>query len=325
MSRSALIVIVERIRSPAPRSRNGMRLSEIASMKFGSTPSSSAMNLPMSTSKPSTSSVCGLLKPNGGTSNFTPIVISPRSWIFPSVLLAGNCSASAAWSPPPPAPPSSSSSSSPQAASASAATASAIASSARHSFMPVIPNPSSVVDDLVHELLRPGALRRREELVGRPLLHDLAGVDEDDPVADLAREPHLVGHHDHRHAVPGQLAHHVEDLADHLRVERRRRLVEQHQLRLHRQGASDRHTLLLAAGQVGRVVVRLFRNPHPLQQPARPLPGLLAADVLRLDRPEHDVVEHRHVREQVELLEDHPDVRPQPAERLARVVDRRAV
>ena len=73
-----------------------MRLSEIASTNFGSTPSSSAMIRPMSTSKPSTSSVCGFLKPNGGTSNFTPIVISPRSWILPIVVSAGNCSASAA-------------------------------------------------------------------------------------------------------------------------------------------------------------------------------------------------------------------------------------
>ena len=56
-----------------------MRLSEIASTNLGSTPSSSAMRLPMSTSKPSISPDCGFLKPNGGTSYFTPIVISPRS------------------------------------------------------------------------------------------------------------------------------------------------------------------------------------------------------------------------------------------------------
>jgi hypothetical protein len=71
------MVIVERIRSAVPPLRNGIRLSEIASMNFGLTPSSAAIALPRSTSKPSTSPVCGFLKPNGGTSNFTPIVISP--------------------------------------------------------------------------------------------------------------------------------------------------------------------------------------------------------------------------------------------------------
>jgi hypothetical protein len=38
------------------------------------------------------------------------------------------------------------------------------------------------------------------------------------------------------------------------------------------------------------------------------LPGGLALD---LDRPERDVLDHGAVREQVELLEDHPDLRPQ--------------
>ena len=69
-----------------------MRLSEIASMNLGSTPSLSAIALPRSTSKPSTSPLCGFLKPNGGTSYFTPIAISPFSWILPIVVSAGNFS-----------------------------------------------------------------------------------------------------------------------------------------------------------------------------------------------------------------------------------------
>ena len=52
-------------------------------------------------------------------------------------------------------------------------------------------------------------------------LEDPAGVEEADPVRDVAREAHLVGRDDHRHPVAGQLADHVEDLGDELRVERR--------------------------------------------------------------------------------------------------------
>ena len=70
-----------------------MRLSEIASMNFGLTPSFSATALPMSTSKPSMSPLCGFLKPNGGTSYLTPIAISPFFWILPIVVSAGNFSA----------------------------------------------------------------------------------------------------------------------------------------------------------------------------------------------------------------------------------------
>ena len=89
-------------------------------MKFGSTPSLAAIALPKSTSKPSISSVCGFLNPNGGTSYLTPILISPAAWIFPIVVSSGNCSTSAACSDPPVL--SGSSSSSPQAATNSPST-----------------------------------------------------------------------------------------------------------------------------------------------------------------------------------------------------------
>ena len=65
-------------------------------MNFGLTPSFAATALPISTSKPSTSPDCGFLTPNGGTSNLTPIVISPFSWILPSVVSAANFSTDAA-------------------------------------------------------------------------------------------------------------------------------------------------------------------------------------------------------------------------------------
>ena len=97
-----------------------------------------------------------------------------------------------------------------------------------------------------------------------------AVVHEDERVADLAGEADLVGDHDHRHAVGGQLAHHVEHLADELRVERRGRLVEQHQLRLHRQRAGDRHPLLLAAGELRRVAVGLVGRGRRARAAPRP-------------------------------------------------------
>src|SRR5918992_103435 len=312
------MVIVERIRSTVPFSRNGMRLSEMASMNLGSTPSSSAMNLPMSTSKPSTSFVWGFLKPNGGTSNFTPIVISPRSWILPGVVSAGDCLTSAACSPPP----SPSSSSSPHPAATSAPKITAMAINSRHGLvLSITSQPSSVVDYLVHELLCPLALRGAEELARRSLLHDLTRVNEDDAVADLACEPHLVRHHDHRHTLACEVAHDVEHFADHLRVERRGRLVEQHQLRAHGQRTSDGHSLLLPAREVGGILVLLLGDPDAREQLPRSPSGVLPWQALSLDRSEDDVVAHGHVREEVELLKDHSDLRAQSAEGLARVVD----
>ncbi len=84
--------------------------------------------------------------------------------------------------------------------------------------------------------------------------------------ADLAREADLMRDDDHRHPDLGEVAHHVEHLADELRVERRGRLVEQHQLRVHRQRARDRDALLLAAGERHRVGVALVAEADAVEQ-----------------------------------------------------------
>ena len=147
-----------------------------------------------------------------------------------------------------------------------------------------------------------------DHLSRRPFLDDDAAVHEQHLVGHLARELHLVRDDDHRHAFLGEAAHDAEDVADELGVQRGRRLVEQHQLRLHRQRPRDRHPLLLPAGQLTRVALRLVAESHALQEFHRALPHLglrLAAD---LDRRLHDVFQRRHVREQVEALEHHADV-----------------
>ena len=113
----------------------------------------------------------------------------------------------------------------------------------------------------------------------------------------------------------GEVAHDVEHVADQLGVERTGRLVEEHQLRLHRQRPRDRDPLLLAAGELPRV----GSPPGPRVRPARaaraparsaPSRGTPFTRQRRLD----DVAEHRHVREQVEVLEDHADIGALPGD-----------
>src|SRR5579862_3060474 len=101
--------------------------------------------------------------------------------------------------------------------------------------------------DPSQELLRAGLARPCEDLRRRALLEDDALVEEADAVGDLAGEAHLVRRDQHRHPAGGELANHLEHLGHELRIERARHLVEQHQLRLHRQCAHDRDPLLLAA------------------------------------------------------------------------------
>ena len=97
---------------------------------------------------------------------------------------------------------------------------------------------------------------------------DLALVHEDHAVGHRLGKAHLVGHADHRHALVGQLDHHVEHLLDHLRVERRGRLVEQHDLGRQAQRARDRHALLLAAGELQRVLAAPARRCAPARAAA---------------------------------------------------------
>ena len=59
------------------------------------------------------------------------------------------------------------------------------------------------------------------------------------------------------------VGHDVEHLVDHLGVERRGGLVEQHDLGLHGERAGDGHPLLLAAREVGRIVVGLVAGCRP--------------------------------------------------------------
>ena len=129
-------------------------------------------------------------------------------------------------------------------------------------------------------------------------------------MGDVAREAHLVRGDQHRHAVGGELADDLEHLGDELGVERARDLVEQQQPRLHRQRPDDGHALLLSAGEPVGILVALVREAEAVEELVRASVGLRPSQPQRLPRPERDVVEHGHVREEVERLEDDPDPAP---------------
>src|SRR3546814_2751202 len=94
-----------------------------------------------------------------------------------------------------------------------------------------------MMQNLAEEQLGARRLRVVEELLRLVLLDDLAAIHEDHPVGDLAGEAHLVSDAKHGHAALGEVHHDVEHLGDHLWIERRGRLVEQHDL-----GRSEEHT-----------------------------------------------------------------------------------
>ena len=101
---------------------------------------------------------------------------------------------------------------------------------------------------------------------GIPALDHDAVVHEYQGVPHLAGEAHLVGDHDHGHAVGSQAPHHVEHVPHQLGVEGRGGLVEEHELGRHGQGPGDGHPLLLAAGQLVGVRGHLVGQSHPLEE-----------------------------------------------------------
>jgi hypothetical protein len=91
-------------------------------------------------------------------------------------------------------------------------------------------------------------------------------------------------------AVARELDHHVEYLLDHLGIERGCRLVEEDQLGIHRQGASDGGALLLPAGQLGGVLRRVGVDAHAHEQVHAPPLGLMTRDLAHIDRAQRDVL-----------------------------------
>src|SRR6266513_5990004 len=152
-----------------------------------------------------------------------------------------------------------------------------------------------VVQDLREELLRALRARRAEELFLLGVLDDPPRVHEDHAVRHLARESHLVRDHHHGHAFLGELDHHVEHFVDHLGVERRGRLVEQHGDRVHRQRARDRHALLLAAGELAGVLVLVGEQADALEELEPFFRRLADRAPQHLDLAERQVLGHRHV------------------------------
>ena len=103
------------------------------------------------------------------------------------------------------------------------------------------------LQNLAQELLRAGELGVIEDVGGRAVLSDFSAVHKEHAVSHFAGEAHFVGYDDHCHAVVREVFDEVQYLAYHFGVERRGRLVEEHDLRLHGKRADDGNPLFLSA------------------------------------------------------------------------------
>ena len=140
----------------------------------------------------------------------------------------------------------------------------------------------------------PRALRRvAEHLLGIALLDDDAAVHEDHAVAHGAGKGHLVRDDDHGHFFLREITDDLEHLAGQLGIERAGRLVEKEDVGPQRQRAGDGDALLLSAGELAGVGVRLVRKAHLFEQGERQLTHLAALAPLHSERRVRHVFEHR--------------------------------
>src|SRR5690606_8611574 len=131
---------------------------------------------------------------------------------------------------------------------------------------------------------------------------------DDVHVALRARgELRVVGHHHDGGALLVDFLEQLHHPARHLRIEVAGRLVRQQQARAARERARDRGALLLAAGQLGRIVLHA-RAEADLRQRLLDALAALGGRHAAVAQRHVAVVEQVEVRDQVEALEDEADL-----------------
>ncbi len=148
----------------------------------------------------------------------------------------------------------------------------------------------------------------------RAFLDDLARVHDRDAVGDLEEQREIVRDEQHRELeLALQVTHLLQDLALHDDVERGRRLVHDHELRVQRERHRDDHALAHAARElVGVGANAALVDADAVEQLARTREGVTLGDALvrahhvdKLVTDPHDGIERVH-----RALEDHRDVLP---------------
>ena len=109
----------------------------------------------------------------------------------------------------------------------------------------------------------------------------------------------------HGKALSCQLAHDLQHLAHHLRVQCRCGLVKQQHLRLHGQCPGNGHPLFLSAGKLSGLGVDIRSHPHLFQVIHGILVGICLVLLKHLDLSDYTVLQHSHVVKQIKALEHH--------------------
>ena len=110
---------------------------------------------------------------------------------------------------------------------------------------------------------------------------------------------------DHSHTLGGEGAHGAQHLARELRIERGGRLVKEHDVGPHGKRPCDGDALLLSAGELTRVVILAVHEADLGEELTRIGENLVPLHAFDMAGRFDEVLNDGHMREEVELLEDH--------------------
>src|SRR5215475_4099721 len=163
------------------------------------------------------------------------------------------------------------------------------------------------------------AQQRRRELVGGPVVNDLARSQRDRARAVRQRVLDLVQRdEDGDPILPVHVGENVHDPTRRGGIERSDRLIRDQKLGALHQGAGDGRALLLAAGEFRAALEGVLGHANARKRMHRPalfvhgeIAERSAHERHAAKQPEADIGEDRQSRHQVELLEDDADPNPQ--------------
>src|SRR6266849_1829348 len=138
---------------------------------------------------------------------------------------------------------------------------------------------------------------------GRPLGQLLAVVEDEDRLAESHHHLHVVLHEEHGLASIAKLPHGVQEVVEEGAIDTRRRLVEEDELRVRHEDADELQELLLAVGEIARV---LAGQPLELDE-AEELLGALARLRVVIGGDHEKVLKRRQLGKDPDDLEGAPD------------------
>jgi len=165
------------------------------------------------------------------------------------------------------------------------------------------------------EALGGRVLGMQKHLGDRAVLDDHTGIHHRHTVAHAADHIHFMGdQHDGQVQFAVDLRQQVQHRGGGLRVEGAGGFVAEQDFRLGGQGAGNADTLLLAAGQLGRVLLGVVGQADALQQLGDALLDGAGRQLAGQLQRQGDIVGDGFRGQQIEVLEDHPDLLAETAQ-----------